>query len=74
MTYENLINTVSVIVENEKILKEGLTLVYELEEKNHKAMNEILFYKSNPNSAIITPTDIFEVEIGGVLIKFTKKV
>jgi hypothetical protein len=33
MTYENLINTVSVIVENEKILKEGLTLVYELEEK-----------------------------------------
>jgi hypothetical protein len=36
MTYENLINTVSVIVENEKILKEGLTLVYELE-KNHKS-------------------------------------
>jgi hypothetical protein len=61
MTYENLINTVSVIVENEKILKEGLTLVYELEE-NHKAMNEILFYKSNPNSAIITPTDILRLK------------
>jgi hypothetical protein len=36
-------------------------------------MNEILFYKSNPNSAIITPTDIFEVEIGGVLIKLRKR-
>lgn len=73
MTYENLIETISEIVENENILKEGLSLVYELNEKKHKQMNEHLFFKSNPITSIFKPTDEFEVELGGIVIKFIKK-
>lgn len=73
MTYDNLIKTVSEIVDNENIDKEGLSLVYFLNEKNHKKMNETLFYKSNPITTKFTPTDEFEVEIGGILVKFLKK-
>ena len=73
MTYEKLIETISEIVENENILKEGLSLVYELNEKKHKQMNEHLFYKSNPITTTFKPTDEFEVELGGIVIKFIKK-
>ena len=45
MTYEKLIETISMIVDNENIFKEGLTLVYELDEKRHKQINEHLFAK-----------------------------
>ena len=72
MNYEQLIETVSLMVENEKIFKENLTLVYELNEKNHRQMNEQLFYKSNPASTKFIPTDIFEVSLGGMLIRFVK--
>jgi len=73
MTYEKLIETISEIVENENILKEGLSLVYELNEKKHKQMNEHLFFKSNSITTIFKPTDEFEVELGGIVIKFIKK-
>lgn len=73
MTYEKLIETISEIVENENILKEGLSLVYELNEKKHKQMNEHLFFKSNPITTTFKPTDEFEVELGGIVIKFIKK-
>lgn len=72
MTYEQLIETVSVMVENEKIYKTGLTLVYELDSRNYKQMNEQLFYKSNPATAQFIPSDDFEVELGGVIVKFVK--
>jgi hypothetical protein len=73
MTYEKLIETISEIVENENILKEGLILVYELNEKKHKQMNEHLFFKSNPTNSTFTATDEFEVELGGIIVKFIKK-
>ena len=73
MTYEKLIETISEIVENENIVKEGLSLVYELNEKKHKQMNEHLFFKSNPITTTFKPTDEFEVELGGIVIKFIKK-
>lgn len=72
MKYEELIETVSLIVENDKIYKTNLTLVYILDEKNHKQMNEQLFYKSNPATTKFTPTEEFEVELGGVVVKFVK--
>ncbi len=74
MRYENLIETVSEIVENEKIYKTGLILSYELSEKNHKQMNEELFYKSNPITATFEHTDTFEVEIGGIIVRFIKEI
>lgn len=72
MKYEELIETISAIVENEKIHKTGLTLVYELEDRNHRQMNEQLFYKSNPPSAKFVSSDVFEVELGGILVRFVK--
>lgn len=73
MTYEQLIETLSELVENEKVYKSGLILVYELDEKNHKQMNQQLFYKSNPATAKFTPSDVFEVEISGILVRFVKQ-
>jgi hypothetical protein len=61
------------MVENEKINKNGLTMVYTLDEFNHRNMNEHLFYKSNPSTDKFIPSDEFEVVIGGILIKFNKK-
>lgn len=73
MTYEELIETVSFIVEHDKVHKIGLTLVYELNTQNHKQMNEHLFYLDNKNhNRPFIQTDIIEVEIGGVLVKFVK--
>lgn len=73
MRYEELINTVSEIINNENINTEGLTLVYELEEKRHKDMDEHLFYKSNPEGTGFKHKDLIEVEIGGVMVRFIKK-
>lgn len=73
MTYEKLIITVSEILDNENIDKDGLTLVYYLREQNHKKMSETLFYKSNPITVKFIPTDEFEVDISGIIIKFLKK-
>lgn len=73
MKYEELIETVSQIINNDKIYKKGLTLVYELDEDKHKKMDEHLFYKSNHNGVEFKHRDVVEVSIGGVLINFTKK-
>jgi hypothetical protein len=73
MTYDELIETISLIVENEKIQKNGLTLTYELNERNHKTLHEQLFYKSNPSDATFIPVNEFDVELGGILVKFVKE-
>jgi hypothetical protein len=72
MTYEQLIETVSLIVENENIQKNGLILTYELDENSHNTINETLFSKSNPYSNKFEPSDEFEVMLGGILVKFKK--
>jgi hypothetical protein len=73
MKYEELINTISIISENDMIYKKGLTLTYTLPEKKHKQMNSHLFYKSNLPDAEFIPQDEFEVELGGIIIKFIKE-
>ena len=71
MTYEALIRTVSEIVDNPDIEKNGLVLVYELPENVHNKMNEELFYKLK-QGVIFVPADVFEIEIEGILIRFNK--
>jgi len=39
MNYEELIETISEVVNNENIHKDGLVLLYELDEKNHVNMD-----------------------------------
>lgn len=71
MDYDNLIETLTEIVDNEKIHKENLTLIYSLSDINHKKMNEHLFYKTNPdNDTEFEPKDEFEVEIEGITVRF----
>jgi hypothetical protein len=74
MTYEKLISTMTSIINDETIEKEGLTLTYELLPKRHRQMNEELFYKSNPLTADFKPADEFEVDFEDVKVKFIKKV
>lgn len=73
MNYQEIIESVSAIVEDEKIIKKGLMLVYRLDIKNHKEINEFLFYKANPTADRFTPTDEFEITLGGILVKFIKE-
>jgi hypothetical protein len=73
MNYDKLISTVSEIIENANIDKNGLSLEYSLNETDHKKMQEHFFYMNNFKSEPVIYTDLFEVEIGGLLIKFNKK-
>jgi hypothetical protein len=74
MKYEDIISTVTSIVNDETVYKEGLVLLYELEEKNHRDLNEEIFYMFNPMTIEFEPTEEFELIIGGVLVKLIKKV
>lgn len=73
MNYNELIETISEIVNNQKIHKENLTLVYELDEQNHLKMDEHLFYKSNAPSDAFVHNEVIELEIAGIYVKFIKK-
>jgi len=73
MTYQEIIESVSTIVENEKIIKKGLVLIYKLEPKNHKQINEFLFYRANPTADKFLPSDEFEITLGDILVKFVKE-
>jgi hypothetical protein len=72
MNYTQLIETISLIVENEKIHNNGLTLTYELPEIEHNSINEAIFRKTNPYSTSFIPSNEYELEIGGILVKFKK--
>lgn len=74
MKYEELISTITEIVENDKINKNGLILLYELPESELRGLNELLFYMDEGNKGLeFQPEDAFEVEMWGILIKFRKK-
>ncbi len=72
MNYDKLIESVSLIIENDKIEKNGLTLVYTLSEEEHINLSVDLYYKTNQQDEF-KPEDEFEVDIAGILVKFVKK-
>jgi len=74
MDYNKLIETISEIVTNEKILKTNLTLVYELPEKLHKQMDEELFYKTKNDASDFEHKDEIELEVSNLKIKLIKKI
>jgi hypothetical protein len=74
MNFDKLIEIVSEILENEKIEKNGLILTYQLTQQVHLDMNLELLHRTQGINTNNEPTDEFEVEIGGILIKFIKKV
>lgn len=73
MNFDKLIETVSEILENEKIEKNGLVLTYNLNPKAHLAMNLELQHKTQGVNSEFKPVDEFEVEIGGIVINFVKE-
>lgn len=73
MTYAELIETFSEIINNDKIRKDGLVLFYELSPENHEKMDEHLFYKVNERDAKFEHRDIIEIEIGGFTINIIKE-
>jgi hypothetical protein len=73
MTYEILIKSVSEIINNDLIYKEGLILEYKLNDELHEKLNEHFYYKTDTKDEInFENTDEFEVELGGVLVRFIK--
>lgn len=72
MKYDKLIETVNEIILNPKIEKNNLTLTYKLPYKHHLLLQEEIFYKFNDKKAIFEPTDVFEVEVLGILVVFLK--
>lgn len=72
MTYQELTDSISAILTNDKIIKKGLMLTYYLTEKNHKQMTEELFYKSNPPEAKCEFTDEVIIEVQNIEIKLVK--
>ena len=73
MNYDDLITTITEIVNNERIKKEGLTLQYEIGEKTFRRLNEHFFYKSNPPDAVLESSEMFEIEIDNLIVRFLKK-
>lgn len=74
MTYEKLIETISTVINSDEIYKKDLTLLYELSNELHKQMDEHLFYKANPNSSDFIHRDEIELEVGGIKVKFIKRI
>lgn len=72
MDYEQLINTLSEIVNNDVIVKTGLKLVYELDADNHKKLNEHIFFLRDTPGEFVAE-DVFEVECDGIVIELIKK-
>lgn len=73
MNYDTIIKTISDIIANDNIYKEGLILIYELDDKIHKQLDEELFIKLNGNLINFEHQDVFEIELGGIIVKFIKK-
>jgi hypothetical protein len=73
MTYKELIKTVSEISNNSEINKEGLSLTYELPQDSHQSIHIDVLHAMNSMNENYKHVDIFEVVIGGILIKFVKK-
>jgi hypothetical protein len=72
MNYEEFLTTITEVTTNDKIYKQGLTLVYEMDDLKHKKFDEHLYYKSNPNGNDFQHRDEFSVEIGEIVVKFIK--
>ena len=68
LTYDDIIETVSEMVDNERILKEGLTLTYTIPTINHLKLDEELYYRHNPDGDGFTHNEVIEIEIGGINI------
>jgi len=73
MKYEKILETIAAILENDLIVKDGLTLVYELEEKEHKQLDEEMCIQMLGHLNGFEHQEVFEIELSSVIVKFIKK-
>ena len=73
MDYESIIRTIKHILDDEIIIKDGLTLVYELDEKEHRELDEHLYVQLNNTPVGFEHQDVFDIELSGIVVKFMKK-
>ena len=73
MKYETILETIKNIIENDLIEKKGLTLVYELDELEHFELESEIFALINGASSKYRRSDVFEIKLDGILVKFIKK-
>jgi|688.fasta_scaffold1286776_2 hypothetical protein len=72
MNFDTIIETLTEIINNDKIYKQGLVLQYELDPETHIKMNEELFYRTEQTTKF-EPSDLFDVVIENVRVVFIKK-
>lgn len=70
MDYDIIIKTISEMVNNDLIYKENLTMEYVLDEDLLMKLDEHFFYKGKHEDDVYEYNGGFEVELGGILIKF----
>lgn len=73
MDYTTVLQSLRNIVENELIEKEGLTVVYALDEKAHRQLDEEIFIQVMGTINGFEHQDVFEIEVGGIIAKFVRK-
>ena len=75
MGFEELQNTIKEVLSNDKISKDGLVLVYNLDPINHQKLEEHIFFSNNPTAkkSEFEPMDDFEIDVEDFSILFVKK-
>ena len=73
MDLDKVLEIANECVENQTIPIEGLTLLYTLDKKNHRHLDEELFYKTNNNLAHFVHNEVIEVTIAGITFIFKQK-
>lgn len=75
MRYEELEDTIRGVLGTNEIKKDGLIMVYELDEDIHRKLEEHIFFKNNPQAKNkdFVPVDDFEMDLGEFTILFVKK-
>ena len=71
-TYDKILEITRIILDDEVIPKENLTITYKLPAIHHRKLNEEIFYNQHKNEpgTSFEPADIFEVDVAGILFKF----
>lgn len=70
---EKVLEIANECVDNETIPTEGLTLMYYLDTKTHKHLDEELFYKTNNNLNSFQHNNEIELNIAGITFIFKQK-
>ncbi len=70
MNLEKILEIANECVENEIIETKGLSLMYKLDEKTHKTLDEELFYNTNNNLDNFKHNEVIEINIVGITFIF----